>query len=247
MGDELKIVRSEQFGEIRIQVIDGEPWFVGKDVAGVLGYSDTARAVRMHVDDDEKGVVKMSTPGGTQSVIVINEYGLYGLILSSKLPSAIEFKRWITHEVIPSIRKHGAYLTEPVLKQVTENPDMIFLLAERLLEEKRKHEETGKLLMDARPKAAYFDAFVNPGDSTCIRNCGKELGIPQNIFIRFMLEHKYLYRGQDGTLLPSANSINRGYFVLRDFYLKNGQMKQQTLMTCKGKEHFRQIMKRKMR
>lgn len=104
MENNIQIFNHEQFGEIRTIIKDNEPWFVGKDVAEVLGYSRTADAIRQHVDNEDKGVFKMPTPGGKQQITIINESGLYSLILSSKLPQAKEFKRWVTSEVLPQIR-----------------------------------------------------------------------------------------------------------------------------------------------
>lgn len=104
-----------KYEEQQVRTIEknGEPWFVGKDVADILGYSDTAQAVRKHIDNEDKGVVEMTTPGGKQPVTIINESGLYSLILSSKLPTAKEFKHWVTSEVLPSIRKTGEYKITP--------------------------------------------------------------------------------------------------------------------------------------
>lgn len=116
MSKEIQIFANDQFGEVRTLTKDGEPWFVGKDVADILGYSDTAQAVRKHIDDEDKGVVEMTTPGGKQNMVIINESGLYSLILSSKLPTARAFKRWVTSEVLPAIRKHGEY-TAPKVSQ----------------------------------------------------------------------------------------------------------------------------------
>lgn len=113
MSKEIQIFTNEQFGEVRTLTKDGEPWFVGKDVADILGYSDTAQAVRKHIDNEDKGVVEMTTPGGKQPVTIINESGLYSLILSSKLPTAKEFKHWVTSEVLPSIHKTGEYKITP--------------------------------------------------------------------------------------------------------------------------------------
>lgn len=108
----LQLFENPEFGAIRIIEIDGTPWMVGKDVALALGYSDTAKAIRVHVDDEDKGVADLSTPGGVQSFTIINESGLYALVLSSKLPTAKKFRRWVTSEVLPSIRKNGAYGAE---------------------------------------------------------------------------------------------------------------------------------------
>ena len=108
--NDLKIFENKEFGEIRTVVKDGEPWFVGKDVAEILGHSNPQRALRDYIDDDDKGVTKIVTPGGTQTMAIINESGLYSLILSSKLPNAKKFKKWVTSEVLPSIRKNGGYI-----------------------------------------------------------------------------------------------------------------------------------------
>ena len=106
---DIQIFNNPEFGEVRTVVIDDEPWFVGKDVATALGYTNPQRAIRDHVDDEDKGVTEMVTPGGTQKVPIINESGLYSLVLSSKLPTAKKFKRWVTSEILPAIRKTGGY------------------------------------------------------------------------------------------------------------------------------------------
>lgn len=123
MGNEIAVFQNPEFGEIRTVTVDGEAWFVGKDVAERLGYSNTRKALIDHVDAEDKGVTKRDTPGGTQEMTIINESGLYSLILSSKLPSARAFKRWVTSEVIPAIRKTGAYRT-------ANNTDNLFRCAE---------------------------------------------------------------------------------------------------------------------
>ena len=112
---EIKIFKNPQFGAIRTTVLDGEPWFVGKDVATALGYSDPPRAVRSHVCNEDKGAAKMPSPGGMQTVIMVNESGLYSLILSSKLPSAKQFKHWVTSEILPSISRTGGYNTDSTM------------------------------------------------------------------------------------------------------------------------------------
>ena len=120
---DLQIFNSPEFGQIRTIEKDGEPWFVGKDVAIALGYKDTVNALKSHVDAEDKGGWQITTPSGTQEMTIINESGLYSLVLSSKLPTAKKFKRWVTSEVIPSIRKHGAYMTPETLEAAILNPD----------------------------------------------------------------------------------------------------------------------------
>ena len=117
----LQIFENPEFGRIRTVEVEGEPWLVGKDVAQALGYGEgksLANAVANHVDEEDKGVTELMTPGGSQKMVIINESGLYSLVLSSKLPTARKFKRWVTSEVLPSIRKHGGYLTPEKLEDV---------------------------------------------------------------------------------------------------------------------------------
>ena len=111
----LQVFNNSEFGSIRTAAINGEPFFVGKDVAEVLGYVNPQKAVRTHVDEDDKGVNEMDTPGGKQEIVFINESGLYSLILSSKMPKARQFKRWVTADVLPAIRKHGVYAVDEML------------------------------------------------------------------------------------------------------------------------------------
>lgn len=118
--NDLQVFNSPEFGEIRAVEMDGEPWFVGKDVATALGYSNPRKALNDHVDDEDKGVTKCYTPGGEQEMTIINESGVYSLIFSSKLESAKKFKRWVTSEVLPSIRRHGAYIAPQAQPQGVE-------------------------------------------------------------------------------------------------------------------------------
>lgn len=121
--NEMKIFENAEFGEVRTVIRDGEPWFVGKDVAVILGYSNPQKAIRVHVDSDDKGMSVLDTPGGKQEITVINESGLYSLILSSKLPTAKKFKRWVTSEVLPTIRQTGEYkLVRKPDSYMIENP-----------------------------------------------------------------------------------------------------------------------------
>ena len=143
---EIQIFKHEKFGNIRTINKNGEPWFVGKDVAEVLGYADTRKAIRMHVDDDDKGGDILSTPGGRQQITIINESGLYSLILSSKLPQAKEFKRWVTNEVLPQIRKTGGYIP------LNDCEDSGEIMAKALLIAKKTIEQQDALVKLPEPK-----------------------------------------------------------------------------------------------
>ena len=132
----VQLFKSADFGEIRTLIMDNEPWFVGRDVAEILGYSNSRDALAKHVDEEDKGVAKCDTLGGMQDLTIINESGLYSLILSSKLPNAKKFKHWVTSEVLPSIRKNGIYATENIINQILENPDLGIEMFTKLKEER---------------------------------------------------------------------------------------------------------------
>ena len=120
MENKVQIFSNADFGQLRTVEINGEIYFVGKDVAEILGYTNSRKAIIDHVDEDDKGVTKCDTPSGVQEMVIINESGLYSLILSSKLPTAKKFKRWVTSEVLPAIRKYGGYFIQPQLLKGNE-------------------------------------------------------------------------------------------------------------------------------
>ena len=166
--NELQIFENEDFGKIRMVMVDDEPYFVGKDVAEVLGYSNARDALAKRVDTEDKGVANCDTLGGTQEMTVINESGLYSLILSSKLSTAKKFKKWVTSEILPSIRKHGAYMTPEKLEEVLLNPDTMIKLCTALKDEQEKNKvlqaTNSQLTVDntiMKPKAEYFDELVD--------------------------------------------------------------------------------------
>ena len=136
----IQIFNNPEFGKVRTIVKNNEPWFVGKDVADALGYKETAKAIRERVDDDDKGVSILDTPGGKQKMTIINESGLYSLILSSKLPTARKFKHWVTSEVLPDIRKHGLYAKQSVIDMMINDPDSCIALLTKYKEEKQEKE-----------------------------------------------------------------------------------------------------------
>lgn len=147
----VQLFKSADFGEIRTLIMDNEPWFVGRDVAEILGYSNSRDALAKRVDEEDKGVAKCDTLGGMQDLTIINESGLYSLILSSKLPNAKKFKHWVTSEVLPSIRKNGIYATENIINQILENPDLGIEMFTKLKEERAaraKAEQQATLLQN---------------------------------------------------------------------------------------------------
>lgn len=247
----LQIFKNEELGEVRVVTIEDEPWFVGKDVAEVLGYEKPRNALSTHVDEDDAlkwGIT--DSLGREQETTVINESGLYSLVLSSKLPTAKKFKRWITGEVLPSIRKHGAYMTPETLEAAILNPDTMIQLCTALKEEqdKRKVLEVANSALTVdnqimKPKADYFDELVDRNLLTNFREAAKQLSVPPKKFVTFLLDHKYIYRDKKGKLQPYQQYVDSGLFNLKECVNeKTGWGGTQTLITPKGRETFRLLM-----
>ena len=240
MDNKIAVFKNEQFGEIRTALIENEPWFVAVDVCRALEIGNSSQAIS-RLDADEKMITLISNEGnkrGNPNMTVVNEPGLYTLILSSRKPEAKAFKRWITHDVIPMIRKTGGYMTESLLDRIQKEPAVIIELAQTLLKETNRANALEAELGIARPKAEYFDAFVNPDDCTNIRTTAKELKIPERKFVKFLLNEGYLFRSPSGQLLPYNKKSNEGLFIVRDFvtFRYTGS---QTYFTPKGKNVIR--------
>lgn len=235
---EISTFNNSEFGEIRTIQKDDKVLFCGSDVARALGYARPADAISAHC----KGVCVLPTPsaGGVQNTKFITEGDIYRLIAHSKLPGAERFERWVFDEVLPSIRKHGAYMTEDVLEQALASPDFLIELATRLKTEKAKNAQLTVSNQIMQPKADYFDLLVDRNLLTGIRDTAKELGVKQNEFVNFLLNKGYLYRTKKGKLRPYAPYVDSGLFELKEFVNdKTGYTDTQTMITPKGKETFR--------
>ena len=173
----LQIFAFEGTDEIRTLLINDEPYFVGKDVAEVLGYKNTPKAIRDHIDEEDKRTERIVHPlGGQQDTWLINESGLYSLILKSKLPSAKKFKRWVTSEVLPTIRKHGMYATEDLLN----NPDLLIQVATQLKEERTNRLIAEQRVNELQPKADYYDKILANKSLMTISVIAKNYGMSAN-------------------------------------------------------------------
>lgn len=248
---DIQTFNNSEFGSIRSIEQNGEPWFVGKDVAEALGYSNTKDALAKHVDEQDKlqgdGVAFRDPLGREQHPTIINESGLYSLIFSSKLEGAQRFKRWVTSEVLPSIRKHGGYIAGQ--EQMTTEELMAKALdaAHKILEERNARiaqqdvhiAELTVANQIAAPKAAYFDELVDRNLLTSFRDTAKQLEVGEKVFIAFLLGHKYIYRDKKGHLMPYADK-NDGLFEVKECFNEKTQWKgTQTMLTPKGRETFR--------
>lgn len=252
MDNHLMIFESADFGRVRSVLKDGAPWFVAVDVCKALGLNQVTRAMS-RLDSDEGGLLEVPHPQNADKTIEINavsEAGLYHLILCSKKPEARAFKRWVTAEVLPSIRKHGAYMTDALLSRMDEHPELISEYIGKLRAENAKANAAREALKKAEaenarlaPKASYYDSFVGVESLTCLRYTAKELGVPQKKFIGYLLEKGYVFRDRHRSdrVFVRAGKRNDPLFVTRDFYLPNGTKSEYTLVTPAGKAHFLKI------
>lgn len=238
--NELMIFNNPEFGNIRTMERDGAPWFVGKDVAAALGYKDATKAARERVDTEDRGVAKMDTPSGQQEMTIINESGIYALVLGSKLPTAKKFKRWVTSEVIPSIRKHGGYINGQENMTPEELMASALLMAQKTLAE--RDARISALTVENQimiPKADYFDQLVERNTLMNFRETAKALDVPPKKFVSFLLEKKYIYRDKKGKLLPYEHKNDGLFEVKESVNEKTNWSGAQTLITPKGRETFR--------
>lgn len=220
--EEIRVFENKKLGLIRSVVIDGEPWFVGKDVAEILGYSNSRKAISDHIDEEDKGVMKCDTPGGKQSFTVINESGLYSLILSSKLPKAKEFKHWVTSEVLPSIRKHGIYATDTTIDNIINNPDFGIKLLEELKAEREKRiqaekkNEINKPLVDFANHVHSSDSLISIGNfAKALNDEGFDIG--RNRLFKYMKNNNILMSNN----VPYQKYIESGYFKVKEVCKSN--------------------------
>ena len=245
--DDLQIFENEQFGQVRSIQINNDPYFVGKDVAEILGYSNTPKAIRDHVDEEDKTVNDLFTVNGTKGVL-INESGLYSLILSSKLPKAKEFKHWVTSEVLPSIRRHGAYMTADTIDKVLQDPDFGIRLLSEL---KSEREERRRLEAEAeknQPKVLFADSVSASHTSILIGELAKLLkqnGVDtgQKRLFEWLRNNGYLIKrkGTDRNM-PTQKSMEMGLFEVKETAISHSDghtsVSKTTKVTGKGQVYF---------
>ena len=219
---DLQIFNSPEFGAIRTIEKDGEPWFVGKDVAVVLGYGDTDQALRKHIDDEDKLTRRFDGSGQNRQMTIINESGLYSLVLSSKLPTAKKFKRWVTSEVIPSIRKHGAYMTPDKLEEVLLKPDTLIQLAQNLKDEQEKRRALEVKVEEQKPKVLFAESVEAAKTSILIGELAKLLkqngiNIGQNRLFEWLRNNGYLIKRQGSDYnMPTPRAMELGLFEIKE-------------------------------
>lgn len=244
--NELKVFNHSEFGTLRGVEIDGESWLVGKDVAERLGYSNPQKAIRDHVDDEDKTVNESFTVNGTMGVL-INESGLYSLVLGSKLPNAKKFKRWVTSEVLPAIRKHGGYLTAEKVEEALLNPDVLIRLATELKDEREARRALESKVAEDAPKVLFADSVSTAKTSILIGELAKllkqnGLEVGQKRLFAWMRENGYLMRAGSSYNMPTQRAMEQGLFEIKETTINNPdgstRLTRTPKVTGKGQVYF---------
>lgn len=247
--NELQIFNSPEFGQVRTVTIDGEPWFIAKDVATALGYSNTRDAIAKHVDDDDKNTVVIRDGKGNPNQTIINESGLYSLVLSSKLPTAKKFKHWITSEVLPAIRKTGGYIANAETMTDAEIMSKALLIAKQTIDNREQRIHSLELETERmKPKEIFADAVSASNSSILIGDLAKILHgngikIGRGRLFAWMREHGFLIK-QKGTSynMPTQRAMELGLFRVKEGSYVDGKgnniITKTTKVTGKGQQYF---------
>ena len=265
--NELKVFENAEFGQIRGVEIDGESWLVGKDVAERLGYANTKDALSAHVDEDDKRILQKSEIATFENHIpksalavdfvwadipnrgltIINESGLYSLVLGSKLPNAKKFKRWVTSEVLPAIRKHGGYLTAKKVEEALLNPDVLIKLATELKEEREARRALESKVAEDAPKVLFADSVSTAKTSILIGELAKllkqnGLEVGQKRLFAWMRENGYLMRAGSSYNMPTQRAMEQGLFEIKETTINNPdgstRLTRTPKVTGKGQVYF---------
>ena len=221
-----EVFKNAELGSVRVVMVDEVPYFVGKDVAEILGYKDTSDAIKRHVDDEDKLTRRFTDSGQSREMYIVNESGLYSLILSSKLPSAKHFKKWVTSEVLPSIHKHGIYATDNVIDNILNNPDFGIELLTKLKEERA-----------ARVEAERKNAILMHVNKTyTITEIAKEPGLKSAMQLNRILAEKKIQYQVNGTWLMYSNYSDCGYEEIKQEVLDSGKVIYHRRITQMGRE-----------
>lgn len=259
--NEVQLFNSDEFGSVRVVMQNDEPWFVGKDVATILGYADVNQALVDNVEEEDRKYLKFKAyavqteannsnnlrellwnkPNDFSDKCIINESGVYSLIFGSKLPSAKKFRRWITSEVLPSIRKHGAYMTPTTIEQVISSPDFIIQLATKLKEETAAKNKALEVIEVQKPKVEYYDIVLDSNDGYNMTTIAKSFGTDA-IRLNAYLKYKGVQYKQDSTWVLYHKYENCG-FTKTKTYAGMGSTMIRTVWTQKGREFIYKLLK----
>ena len=242
---ELQVFNNAEFGSVRTTTVNGGVMFVAKDVANILGYTNTAKAIRDHIDNEDKLTERIVLSGQNREVIFINESGLYSLILSSKMPNARKFKRWVTAEVLPAIRKHGMYAIDEIL----ENPDLAISALTQLKEERERRKQLECLALvqrqqiaEMQPKASYYDLILQNKNTVPITQIAKDYGMSGRKFNELLHELGVQYKFRKTWLLYQQYA-ECGYTKSRTYAIDDNRSVMHTYWTQKGRLFLYDLLK----
>ena len=243
----IQLFNNEQFGEIRCIIKDKEPWFVANDICTALGLNNNRMAIS-RLDDDEKDVSLIDTLGGEQNCTIINEAGLYSLVLSSRKPEAKEFKRWVTHDILPTIRKHGIYATDDTLDKIVSNPDFGIRLLTELKTEREKSKQLQSQIEADKPKVLFADSVNNTEDNISMADMAKLLkqngiDIGRQRLFSWLRDNNYLMKRRGINYnTPTQKGMNLNLFYLQEsvVHRKDGSsfIQKITRITPKGQTYL---------
>lgn len=231
--NQLRVFNFEE-QEIRTQLIKNEPWFVGKDVADVLGYKNGSRDINRHVEDEDKLKYRIGTAGQTREQILVNESGLYSLIFNSTLENSKRFKRWVTSEVLPTIRKHGAYMTLEKIEEALTDPDTIIRLATSLKDEREQRLIAEQRVHELQPKATYYDLVLQNKTLLSVSQIAKDYGLSATTMNKKLFQLGVQYK-QGGTWLLYQRYADKGYTQSTTHIIDENRSSLLTKWTQKGR------------
>lgn len=236
----------QQFGKIRVVEKEGAPWFIAKDICLALGLTQVSRAIQK-LDEDEKGITTSNTPGGDQALSTISEAGMYSLVLVSRKPEAKAFKRWVTHEVLPAIHRHGGYLTPEKVEEALTDPDTIIRLATNLKEERAERRRLEAENRELAPKALFADAVAASDNTMLVGELAKLLSsngihIGQNRLFAWLRGNGYLMKQGSWKNMPTQRSMDMGLFVVKETAITHADghvtVSRTPKVTGKGSQYF---------
>lgn len=235
--NDVRLFSNPEFGSVRTVTINGEVWFVGNDVANALGYSKANEAIRTNTNKEDTAVTGVSDANHhQQQMVVINESGLYDMVFGSRLPKAKEFRRWVTSEVLPSLRKNGVYVAKKDSYMIEDPIER----AERWVEEQKEKRMLESKVQELSPKAYVYDKLIDSTLLVNFRDSAKEIGISQSQFVGWLLENGYVYRDIHGEIKPMEQYMGSGLFEMKPYQNQyNGHTGTRTYVTPRGLSTFK--------
>lgn len=245
--NEVKLFENEEFGLVRTVIIDGEPWFVGRDIAKALGYVKPEGAVAAHCKHTlKRGIPHPQSPSKEIEALVISEGDLYRLVIKSQLPSAEKFEEWIMDEVLPSIRKNGGYITGQESMSDDELLEKALFVAQKKIADRDKIiAEQKSTIAEMKPKAEYFNTICDDNTLTNFRDAGKLLGMSQTQFTGYLMGNGYIYMTNGKELRPTESYRSSDLFQMKHRTSRRGWSGIQTYLTPKGLQYFRMLLEAK--